>query len=73
MAVRIAQEDHVFLYHSTDEARQQVLDCGLEIVSERVAPVIMLPFEEADRSKIFKSGNYICVARKQSGSEAFLP
>jgi SAM-dependent methyltransferase len=64
MAVNIAQEDHLFLYSSAQQARQQVLDCGLKIVKEMLAPVVMLPFEEAEREELFQKGNYICVAEK---------
>jgi SAM-dependent methyltransferase len=64
MAVNIAQEDHLFLYSSAEQARQQVLDCGLKIVNEMLAPVVMLPFEEAEREALFQKGNYICVVEK---------
>jgi SAM-dependent methyltransferase len=63
MAVNIAQEDHVYLYRSAEQARTQVLECGFEIVEETLAPVVILPFSEAKRAQLFKKGNYICVAR----------
>jgi len=62
MAVNIAQEDHVYLYTSAEQARAQVLGSGFEIVEELVAPVV-LPFAESDRTRLFKKGNYICLAR----------
>lgn len=64
MAVNIAQEDHVFLYGSADEAKQQVLECGYRIVREQLTPAVMLPFDESDRQKVFKKGNYVCVAER---------
>jgi SAM-dependent methyltransferase len=64
MAVNIAQEDHVFLYSSADQARQQVLECGYRIVRERLTPAVMLPFDETEREKLFKKGNYVCVAER---------
>ena len=63
MAVNVAQEDHVFLYRSAEEAREQVVRCGFEIVSENLAPVVILPFPEEKRAQLFKKGNYLCVAR----------
>jgi SAM-dependent methyltransferase len=63
MAVNIAQEDHVYLYHSADEARNQVMECGFEIVEEILAPVVILPFAEAKRAQMFKKGNYVCIAK----------
>jgi 2-polyprenyl-3-methyl-5-hydroxy-6-metoxy-1,4-benzoquinol methylase len=63
MAVNIAQEDHVYLYASAEQARTQVLESGFDIVEELVAPVVILPFAESARARLFKKGNYICVAR----------
>jgi SAM-dependent methyltransferase len=63
MAVRIAQEDHVYLYHSVDEARDQVLECGFEIVDETLAPVVILPFASTKRAAVFEKGNYVCIAK----------
>lgn len=64
MAVNIAQEDHVFLYSSAQQARQQVLECGYRILTERLTPAVMLPFEENEREMLFKKGNYMCVAQR---------
>jgi SAM-dependent methyltransferase len=64
MAVRIAQEDHLFLYETADQARQQVIDSGFKIIRERLAPLALFPFAESDREKLFQKGNYICVAEK---------
>lgn len=63
MAVNIAQEDHVYLCRSVEEARAQVVRCGFEIVSESLAPVVILPFPEEKRAQLFKKGNYLCVAK----------
>jgi SAM-dependent methyltransferase len=63
MAVNIAQEDHVYLYRSADEARDQVMECGFEIVEEILAPVVILPFVSAKRADVFEKGNYICIAK----------
>jgi len=65
MAVNIAQEDHVYVYRSAQQARKQVLECGFEIVQELLAPVVILPFSEANRAQLFKKGNYICIARRK--------
>jgi SAM-dependent methyltransferase len=64
MAINIAQEDHVFLYSSPQQAREQVLACGYRIVREILAPAVVLPFKETDREKIFRKGNYICIVEK---------
>jgi len=64
MAVNLAQEDHVFLYADPEAARKQVTDAGLRIVEELVTPVTVYPFEEADRMRVFKRGNYVCVASR---------
>ncbi len=63
MAVNIAQEDHVYLYHSANEARSQVIECGFEVVEEVLTPVAILPFDSAKREHIFEKGNYICIAK----------
>jgi SAM-dependent methyltransferase len=65
MAVNIAQEDHVYLYQSVEQARTQVLECGFEIVEETLAPVVILPFAEVRREQLFKKGNYVCVAKRK--------
>lgn len=67
MAVNIAQEDHVFLYRSAEEARAQVLVSGFEIVGEILAPIVIRPFMESKRALLFKRGNYICLARPKRG------
>lgn len=67
MAVNIAQEDHIYLYASADQAREQVLRSGLQIEKELVTPMTLLPFDEKDREKKFKKGNYICIATKNTG------
>ena len=43
MAVNIAQEDHVFLYGSVEQAQRQVLDCGYRIVREMLTPSYSAP------------------------------
>jgi SAM-dependent methyltransferase len=71
MAINLAQEDHIHLYRSPDEARRQVLAAGLEIEREWVTPVTARAFAEGDRAKGFadgsQKGNYVCVARRGSG------
>jgi SAM-dependent methyltransferase len=64
MAINIAQEDHVFLYSSADQARSQVLACGYRIIREFVTPVVVLPFKESERERVFRKGNYVCVVEK---------
>ncbi len=64
MAINIAQEDHVFLYGSPQQAREQVLECGYRIVRDALSPAVALPFEEGKREKIFRKGNYICIAER---------
>jgi SAM-dependent methyltransferase len=62
MAVNIAQEDHVYLYTSAEQARSQVLERGYRIIEETLAPVVIMPFPESRRPQMFNKGNYICVA-----------
>jgi SAM-dependent methyltransferase len=62
MAVNLAQEDHVYLYRSAEQARREILECGFGIVQELLAPVAILPFAQTQRAKLFKKGNYICIA-----------
>jgi trans-aconitate methyltransferase len=64
MAINIAQEDHIYLYRTKDEARQQVERAGLTIIRELVTPVTIVPFAERDRERVFKRGNYICWAKR---------
>ena len=66
MAINIAQEDHIFHYSTIEQARQQVVLHGFNIVSECITPVVIFPFEEKDREEIFKKGNYICTVEKNS-------
>jgi hypothetical protein len=61
MAINIAQEDHVYLYRTKEEARAQVKRTGLVIQREFVAPVTVMPFAEKDRDRMFTRGNYVCV------------
>lgn len=74
MAINLAQEDHIHLYRSPDEARQQVLDAGLEIECEWVTPVTARAFAEEDRAKGFAGGagkgNYVCIVRRPGGPDA---
>jgi SAM-dependent methyltransferase len=62
MAINIAQEDHVYVYRTAEQARREILECGFDIVQELLAPVVILPFAQAQRAKLFKKGNYICIA-----------
>lgn len=64
MAINIAQEDHVFLYRSKDDARSQVERAGLTVVREFVTPVTVMPFAESAREDVFTKGNYVCVLRR---------
>jgi SAM-dependent methyltransferase len=64
MAVNIAQEDHVYLYSSHEQAKHQVLEAGFQIEKETFTPVVVLPFEEKDRFWVSNKGNYICTAVK---------
>ena len=66
MAINIAQEDHVFLYRTPEQARDQVLAAGFEIVGELVTPVVGMPFDEPERRALCRKGNYVCVARRRS-------
>jgi hypothetical protein len=61
MAINIAQEDHVFLYRTVQQARDQAQGAGLRVVSEWLAPVAVIPFGEENRARLFTKGNYICV------------
>lgn len=63
MAVNLAQEDHVYLYRSIEQARDQVKECGFEIVEEMIAPVVILPIASSRRQEAFRKGNYVCVAK----------
>jgi 2-polyprenyl-3-methyl-5-hydroxy-6-metoxy-1,4-benzoquinol methylase len=63
-AINIAQEDHIYLYTSIEQAREQVRKAGLRIVDELICPVAIRPFKEEEAEKIFEKGNYICICRK---------
>ncbi len=65
MAINIAQEDHIYLYSNIRQARDQVVRCGFNIISETISPVVFLPFCEKDRKNVFKRGNYICSVSKE--------
>ena len=67
MAINIAQEDHVYLYSTISQARSQVTRHGWKVLHELVTPVTVLPFTEEERERVFKKGNYICVAGKATG------
>ena len=60
MAINIAQEDHVHLYRTKEDAHMQVERAGFTIVREFVTPVTVMPFVERDRDRIFTKGNYVC-------------
>ncbi len=64
MAINIAQEDHVFLYRTQNQAREQVLKCGFRIVKELVSPVTVVPFSDRHRERVFRKGNYIAVVQR---------
>lgn len=66
MAINIAQEDHIYMCDSINHARSLVTNNNLRIIHEHIAPQTIVPFIEADRENMFKSGNYICYAQKQS-------
>lgn len=63
MAVNLAQEDHVHLCRAPEEFRTQLLESGLGIVEEHLAPVSVLNFREEDRGRMFRKGNIVCVVR----------
>ncbi len=64
MAINIAQEDHVFLYTSVGQARQQVLDAGFKIIREWATPVTMSPLISAADRENLRKGNYVCIVQK---------
>ena len=66
MAINLAQEDHIFLYPDVASARDQVKSSGFAIVQEWVLPVAARPFQETDRERIFRRGNYACIATRDS-------
>ena len=61
MAINIAQEDHIYLYSSVENAKTQVLDAGLTIIEDFATPVTIFPFKDRDN---VKRGNYICVVAR---------
>lgn len=66
MAINIAQEDHVFLYTSPEQCRQQVRRAGLTILEEEVIPVQALPGQGEVAEEDFRMGNYLCVCGVES-------
>jgi 2-polyprenyl-3-methyl-5-hydroxy-6-metoxy-1,4-benzoquinol methylase len=54
--------DHVYHFHSVEEIREMLRNCGLRIVEERVCPVENLPMEEIIRRKI--TINYCAIVAK---------
>jgi hypothetical protein len=64
VSINIAQEDHVYLYRTVEDARTQIQGADLRILRERIAPVIVMPFREEDRETMFTKGNYICFLGK---------
>ena len=63
VAVNLAQEDHIALFRTAAEGRALLEEAGLSVEREWLAPMAVTAFEEADRSRIFRKGNYIAVAR----------
>jgi len=63
MAVNIPQEDHVFIYSSIEQCRNQIKEAGLEVVTELYSPSAILPFKDEQRHEI-GSGNYIATVKK---------
>jgi SAM-dependent methyltransferase len=61
MAINIAQEDHIQLYSSPEQARNQILRSGLRIARDLFTPMTILPFEETDRNSISSKGNFIAI------------
>jgi ubiquinone/menaquinone biosynthesis C-methylase UbiE len=54
--------DHVYHFHSVEEIRTMLNQCGLKIVDERVCPVEDLPMEEIIKRKI--TINYCAIVAK---------
>lgn len=63
MAVRIAQEDHVYLYEDLDSCRDQLKEAGLKSLVEIVVPVSVRPFAEGERRSRFRRGNFVAIVR----------
>jgi len=61
MAINMAQEDHLHVYRSKEDARIQIERANLTIHREFVTPAVVMPFAEKDRERIFTKGNYVCV------------
>ena len=64
MAINMPQEDHIFLYSTIAQARQQVTDLGLHVVWEFVTPATIMPFDDDQRGEILRAGNYLCIVEK---------
>lgn len=61
MAINIAQEDHVYLYTSPEQCREQVHRAGLTILKEELIPVQALPGQQEVSEDDFRMGNYLCI------------
>jgi hypothetical protein len=67
MAIRIAQEDHVFLYPDVASCRAQVADAGLVIDREFLAPASAFSVLPEKREQWLSSGNrgnYVAVLKR---------
>lgn len=64
MAIQIAQEDHIYLYKTAQQARDQIIDAGFRIERDLLAPISGLPFTEEERVGQFEKGNYIAIVTK---------
>lgn len=63
MAIKLPQEDHIFLYESVEDARAQVRRHGLVIEQELATPATVFPFADLEREHL-RAGNYVCVVTK---------
>jgi SAM-dependent methyltransferase len=63
MAVRLAQEDHVFLYADAAACRAQIAEAGLLVEEELLTPASLFAFDPAERERHFVRGNYVAVVR----------
>ncbi len=66
MAINIAQEDHIFLYPDIASCRRQILESGLEVYKEWIAPQT-IRFPPPNREIGFKKGNYVAIVGKKCG------
>tara|TARA_B100000315_G_scaffold245933_1_gene272573 strand:- start:508 stop:1317 length:810 start_codon:yes stop_codon:yes gene_type:complete len=64
MAINIAQEDHIYLYSSIEQAKNQVKENGLTIIKELIVPQTLFTFKESERVKDLKRGAYVCIVKK---------